>query len=629
MTAPGYERVLAPAALALALCWAGAAAAHAPPAATEIQWQGERALVRTNRGLIGQDADGGSFRMLCNDAFRVSLSEVPPFTITSDGRILVGTFEEGLLLSTADRCSFAATTGALSGINAVAIAQDAAGVIHALIIPPDGSPAALVESHDDGRNFDAVATFDDPPSSLQVAPGDANRLYVSVLGANANETFPRLLRSADAGRTFEELPLALDASELRAFVLAVDPLDPERLFVRTQSRDGITDERLLRSDDGGQSFETVLEAQGPLSVTVAADGTVWAGSALGVYLSSDGGRAFAPLAGLEVSHVTCLATRAERLYVCGYQAGEFGVLVSEDQGDSLAWFLRFPQVETRLGCAAQSDEGSLCEAAFDDWSSEQNPVQSSAGASGRTGGGSKATAAGCGLSRLGPPVKAPFLLLLPLLLAAARARRATAHASAHRYRGRRASALALTAALLLACGSNGSSDAPSANGGGGDSSSGGNAPNQSGGGSGAAPGATATGGPGDATAGASASENSGATFEESCLARAASACERCLCTDCANPVQSCGDTSGCPEIATCIRDSQCAGIACYCGSFDAVACATGQSDGPCKATILAAPGSRVPTLLDPSAGPASDAAVAIAACAQPGQSCAAACPTGG
>jgi hypothetical protein len=43
---------------------------------------------------------------------------------------------------------------------------------------------------------------------------------------------------------------------------------------------------------------------------------------------------------------------------------------------------------------------------------------------------------------------------------------------------------------------------------------------------------------------------------------------------------------------------------------------------------LAAPGSRVPTVLNPSAGPASDAAAAISGCMQPGKSCAAACPSG-
>jgi hypothetical protein len=122
------------------------------------------------------------------------------------------------------------------------------------------------------------------------------------------------------------------------------------------------------------------------------------------------------------------------------------------------------------------------------------------------------------------------------------------------------------------------------------------------------------------------SDTPGASFEEDCLACAVGACERCLCTDCTEQLQNCGSTSGCPEIAECIRESQCTGADCYCGTFDAISCAAGQSNGPCKPTILNAPGSMVPTLLNPSAGPASDAAVAISECMRPGQSCAAACP---
>lgn len=635
MIVPGFERrlVAATAVLIGGLCRAPEAAAHAPPAATDVQWFGDRAIVRTNRGLILQDAGETPFRIVCNDAFRTSLAEVPPLTTTSDGRILVGTFKEGLLLSSPDRCNYAPVAGALAGINAVAVATNA-DVTRALVLPPDGSPGALFESRDDAHSFAQVATFTDPPNALRLAPSDANRLYVSTLGANANETFPRLLRSADAGHTFEELAVELDVSELRAYVLAVDPLDSEVLFVRTQSRDGLTPERLLRSDDGGQSFHAVLEATGPLSIAVAADGVVWAGGAEQLYRSSDGGRTFSELTGLDLSRVTCLVTRGESLYVCGFHAGEFGVVVSPDRGSSLRWFLRFQEVQARLDCAAESDERRLCQAAFDDWSQEQPPLSAAGGSSGAEVTRRGETAAGCGVASTGQrPGPLPLWFLLPSAVALARVRR-----------GRRRAAVAggtvaIAAALVLvACGSEDSDGAAStANPGAGSSAAG--SPSA---GSSAVDGAPAAGAgtAGASTAGAgtagaraaddcAAASDPGGSFEENCLACAATSCERCLCTDCSEPVQACASTSGCPQIAACIRASGCVGIACYCGTFDAVACGAGQANGPCKATILAAPGSSVPSLLNPSAGPASDAAVAIAACTQPGQSCAQACPTGG
>ena len=127
------------------------------------------------------------------------------------------------------------------------------------------------------------------------------------------------------------------------------------------------------------------------------------------------------------------------------------------------------------------------------------------------------------------------------------------------------------------------------------------------------------------TGGASSAAGASSEFEQECLARAADACEQCLCSSCTDQLQACAATEGCPELVVCIRDNHCTGIACYCGTFDPIACANGEANGPCKAAILDAPGGRVPTLISPSAGPASDAAVAISLCEQSGQPCAQAC----
>lgn len=145
-----------------------------------------------------------------------------------------------------------------------------------------------------------------------------------------------------------------------------------------------------------------------------------------------------------------------------------------------------------------------------------------------------------------------------------------------------------------------------------------------GGSSGAATSAPTTGGHGSSLNACGSAEQSRG-FEQDCLACAANSCEMCLCSDCTEQLEQCADTPGCPEILQCTRQSGCFGVACYCGDFDAVACVGGQSNGPCKDLILSAPGSRVPSVINPSAGPASDAAVAISTCAGMGQPCAEAC----
>lgn len=413
-------------------------AAHAPPLATGIRWlktgDAERAVVRTNRGLIIEEPAGGTFRIVCNEAFDTSLGEVPPLVVRPDGSLLLGTYAAGLVVSSPDRCSFESVAGAFEGSYPIALGADAEGSVYAAVLPLDGSSAQLVKSTDQGRTGEPLTTMPGAPTALEIAPSDDSRLYVSITTAKDNLSFGSLLTSRDAGRSFAEHAIELDASELRVFLVAVAPNDPKLLFVRTQSRDGVTPERLLRSDDGGDSFETVLSAPGPITAVARANGPVWAGAADGLYRSEDEGRSFLHEETSDVTRVTCLAERSEALYACGYSAGEFGVLVSADDREAFDWFLRFPQVTARLDCAADSDEAQRCAEAFADWRLEQLVPEGTGGESGAPAPGNEAGAppkppsaparsreAGCQLERRAPG--SPGLILLGVLLAVGAQRR--------------------------------------------------------------------------------------------------------------------------------------------------------------------------------------------------------------
>ncbi len=119
------------------------------------------------------------------------------------------------------------------------------------------------------------------------------------------------------------------------------------------------------------------------------------------------------------------------------------------------------------------------------------------------------------------------------------------------------------------------------------------------------------------------------SFQQACAQAAQTECERCLCDKCSPELERCDGASGCAEILACVRDTKCVGAECYCGTYAPTSCLAGKSNGPCKATFLAAPGSREPTFTNPSAGPASDAALAINDCVSADDNCTAACPAGG
>jgi hypothetical protein len=102
------------------------------------------------------------------------------------------------------------------------------------------------------------------------------------------------------------------------------------------------------------------------------------------------------------------------------------------------------------------------------------------------------------------------------------------------------------------------------------------------------------------------------------------ACGRCLREECTAPLLTCAATPGCGEILDCARFNGCRGLECYCGNVGLVTCAlTGQGDGPCLAVALNAPGAHEPTLVEPNAGPASEAALVVADCRD--QTCSAPC----
>lgn len=98
-------------------------------------------------------------------------------------------------------------------------------------------------------------------------------------------------------------------------------------------------------------------------------------------------------------------------------------------------------------------------------------------------------------------------------------------------------------------------------------------------------------------------------------------CENCVCEACVVQLDECAATSGCPEILACVLDSGCTGLDCYCGDDTLPACLGGQGNGPCRSAVLDAPGGRQPDALNPSGGPASDAALAVSACSTDVNTC--------
>lgn len=124
--------------------------------------------------------------------------------------------------------------------------------------------------------------------------------------------------------------------------------------------------------------------------------------------------------------------------------------------------------------------------------------------------------------------------------------------------------------------------------------------------------------------------NEGVAVGDACAALSGSdQCATCVCDECSSELDACAGTPGCAEILACVRENGCSGSDCYCGDSRLTDCFRGEGNGPCKDIVLAAPGGKEPTVANPSGGPASDAALQVADCAEGDNRCADVCNIGG
>jgi hypothetical protein len=297
-------------------------------------------------GLLTSADRGQSWHFICETSFAELGAEADPMVaFTPDGG-LVASLYSNLSVAGPDACDFTPTLGEGRYV-AVPDFASAPGrpeqLLAAVVATPTGEPPTLQlhVSSDSGRNWsELVAALPDDLkllATLDVAPSDPDRMYVSGLGPDDEGV---LLRSDDGGQSFQALPLPTDAANLETpYIAAVDPQNADVIYVRTDAwvfnpSDGISwaSDALLYSDDGGETFQELLRAPGKLlGFALAPDGSgVLAGygdpvegggrlvesAGLGIYRAPAGSDAFEKVFGNSVS---CLTWTAEGVYVCASQ----------------------------------------------------------------------------------------------------------------------------------------------------------------------------------------------------------------------------------------------------------------------------------------------------------------------
>jgi hypothetical protein len=162
--------------------------------------------------------------------------------------------------------------------------------------------------------------------------------------------------------SWAERKIDLLSGETAPFIAAVDPKNPDRVYVRTA---GAVDARtrLLVSDDAGRSWKKVFDSPSPiLGFAMPDDGSkVIVGSRDGI--SSSPTNAFSFTKG-SVAEIQCLAMTGGILWACSTERSGFFLGTSRNGGRNFDPRLHLEEVKGPLECPAESSVAKLCTA---DW----------------------------------------------------------------------------------------------------------------------------------------------------------------------------------------------------------------------------------------------------------------------
>jgi photosystem II stability/assembly factor-like uncharacterized protein len=219
------------------------------------------------------------------------------------------------------------THGPAPSVSAVAVAGPDVHRVYAIA-------GSVFRSDDGGETW--LRIFDAPPvagllTSLAVDPRDPDRLFVATIQAGPRSHFNvSLYRSVDGG---EEWTVRLGADAAFCSV-AFDEVQPNTVYAAFWGRQAM----FFRSEDGGDSFEggwTPFFGLGSVQLQLARDGWLIASG----QQSRDGGRTWGPIgfsfpAGCPVALLAIDPTNPNRIFVSGQTTEAFcsGVWRSLDGG---------------------------------------------------------------------------------------------------------------------------------------------------------------------------------------------------------------------------------------------------------------------------------------------------------
>jgi hypothetical protein len=286
-----------------------------------------------------------------------------------------------LVTSDDDACTWGVATGLVVAGSVVDAFPDPADGAHVLaIVSPSGAGGqttyTLVASRDGGATFDATlftAASGDTLTGIEVARADARVFYLT--GTTGPTFRPEVWRSGDAGAAWTPLELGApaDASDVR--LVAIDPADPDKVFLRLGTLAG-EDLVVVENAGAGATTRTPLHLEGGVLRAFARlpTGALVVAGALGdtpvLYRSVDGGLGFEALP--NPPRLRALAARGDVLFGAADNLQDgFALGTSSDEGSTWTPLMRFQDVRAIKECVRSACQDSCAtEVSLSLWSAD-------------------------------------------------------------------------------------------------------------------------------------------------------------------------------------------------------------------------------------------------------------------
>jgi len=330
-------------------------------------------IVLTNRGVIFPvEGAAPSYSLRCNESYGVNTAQVPHLVLDPTGGLVVASVRA--VETTSDSaCTFTPSTG-LPKLSLGGFAQVTSAPNRLLTTTQVyEQPAKVFASEDYGHTWSELATNHTlAVYEALLASSDGQRLFAS--GHRYDMPNKKLLSiwgtSSDGGKTWVDQDLASDR-----FPLGFHPSDPQVVFAREPVPMRTIDprDRILRSSDGGATFEVVQELPPVASFSSTPDGSsIWLGSQTeGLWRSTDGGKTFARVQEDTIMGVYCLQYRQDRLWACTRMAPNTGgIWSSDDRGTTWNKLYSFEQITSQVSCRPGPTPQEVCEQPWKDWTYE-------------------------------------------------------------------------------------------------------------------------------------------------------------------------------------------------------------------------------------------------------------------